>query len=87
MSDPIYRTVFTVEVFSRGPFESPDDENLSDLAAIDYAINEGDCIGSVDQTSSELVPADEIEAHLLRIGNDGAFFTDDLADYEIELGE
>lgn len=28
----------------------------------------------VDRVSAEPVPADELEAHLLRIGDDGTFF-------------
>lgn len=71
----IYRTLYQIEVFSEGPFDPGTAESdRSDLAAIDHAINEGDCIGSVVEVSSEVVPADEVHAHMLRIGNDGDFF-------------
>lgn len=78
-TETIHRTIIQVEVFSRGPFVSADfgDGDPFDLAAINYAICEGDCIGNVEQISSEEVPSDEVEANLLRIGNDGSFFTDD----------
>jgi hypothetical protein len=73
----IHHTVFTVEVFSRGPYEPADDHNLSDLAAIDYAINEGDCIGNVHRVFHEVVLPEKVESELLRIGNDGTFFNSD----------
>ena len=69
----IFRTVYEVEVFSVGPFATDPEE--SDLLAIDYAISEGDCIGSVSRTSSEPVPPDKVRDHLLRIGNEGDFFS------------
>lgn len=72
MTDPIYRTVFTVEVFSEGPWDGG-----SNLTRIAYAIDEGDCIGNTEQTSAEIVPPDQVEAHMLRIGNDGSFFEND----------
>ena len=70
MTEPIHRTVYTVEVFSIGPF----DAGLDPLGNINYAIHEGDCIGNVEQTSIEAVPREEIKAHMLRIGNAGDFF-------------
>lgn len=71
----VYRTVFTVEVFSEGPFAAQGaDHDPFSLAEINYAIVEGDCIGMVSETSSAPVPDAELEAHLLRIGNDGSFF-------------
>lgn len=76
MPKDIRRTVIQVEVFSEGPFYADGGENDPfDLAAINYAISEGDCIGSTDVVvDSEVVPPAEVEAHLLRIGNDGSFF-------------
>lgn len=71
----IYRTVYRVEVFSQGPFD--DGVGNGDpfgLAQINYAITEGDCIGNVEVVSAEQVPPNEVQAHLLRIGNDGTFF-------------
>lgn len=71
----VHRTVFTVEVFSEGPFDADgSDDGPFPLAEINHAITDGDCIGMVDRVSAEPVPADELEAHLLRIGNDGSFF-------------
>lgn len=69
--DPIYRTVFQVEVFSKGPY--PGAETL-DLEAINYDITEGLYVGDVSCVSSEVVPPNDVRAHLIRIGNDGEFF-------------
>lgn len=74
MTEPIYRTVYQVEVFSEGPHRSVDDPNMSDLEAISYDITEGPCIGDFTQVSSEIVPPEDVQAHLIRIGNDGTFF-------------
>lgn len=75
-SEPIYRTVFQVEVFSEGPFlpEGGDDDPF-DLDTINYAIMEGDCIGSIQRVSEEVVPVEDVRDELLRIGNDGEFFS------------
>lgn len=74
-SEPIYRTVFQVEVFSRGPFDlSTTPDTVSDLAAIDHEISEGPCIGYIEQVSSEVVAPENVDAELIRIGNDGTFF-------------
>jgi hypothetical protein len=71
----VYRTVFRIEVFSQGPFSlEGDDDGISDLALIDAAISDGDCIGGpVEQVSQEVVPDEEVHGHLVRIGNDGSF--------------
>lgn len=69
MTQAVHRTILTVEVFSSGPLE--DDASLSDIA---YAIEEGDCVGKVTRESSAPVAPEELEAHLIRIGNDGSFF-------------
>lgn len=72
----IYRTVFQIEVFSEGPLDvEVDDNDPFNLKEIAYAITEGDCIGNVEQISSEAVRPDEVKGHLLRIGNDGHFFS------------
>lgn len=77
----IYRTVFQVEVFSDGPYvASHRDDDPFGLKDIDYSISEGDCIGNVEEISSEEVPTDKIEAELVRIGNDGTFFERDNGD-------
>lgn len=70
----VYRTVYTVEVFSQGPFEVPEETDW--LAEINYAITDGPCIGNVDHVSTEIVPADKVGAEMHRIGNDGSFFDD-----------
>lgn len=79
-SDDIVRTVFTVEVFSRGAYEVRDDDNLHDLEAIAYDISQGDHIGDVTWTSAEIIPTGKVAEHLLRIGNDGTFFANADAD-------
>lgn len=71
----IYRTVYQVEVFSEGPFQSASrDDDPFGLKDIDYAITDGDCIGNVELVSDEIVPPEKVEQELLRIGNDGTFF-------------
>lgn len=68
----VHRSVYQVEVFSRGPFDTGMSE-VSVLAQIDYAISEDDCVGHVQLLSEEVVPAGELRGHLLRIGDDGSF--------------
>lgn len=87
MSEPIYRTTYTLEVFSRGRLTvQGNDRDPFDLEAINYAITEGDCIGQVHWENEEVVPSDELEAHLVRIGNDGSFFEDDEWFWDDESG-
>ena len=45
-----------------------------DLSDLEYAITDGDCIGSVDHDSTEEIPALEVEKELISLGNDGTFF-------------
>lgn len=81
--EPIFRTVFQVEVFSRGSLNlAARDDDPFNLKGINYEICEGECIGMVKETSSEQVPALDLESHLLRIGNDGHFFDDPDEDWE-----
>lgn len=83
MSDPIFRTVYQVEVFSEGPFEAAGGDNDPfDLSAINYAICEGDCVGSVNQVSSEVIPSELVASELIRIGNDGSYFDHEWEDDE-----
>ena len=78
MTSPVHRTTYTVEVFSRGPFvPASDDDDPFDLMAIHYAITEGDCVGNVERTHEMIVPPSALTSELLRIGNDGSFFTQD----------
>jgi hypothetical protein len=77
--DAIYRTVFSVEVFSRGPFEACcRDVDPVGLGAINEALIAGDCLGDVREVSCAVVPAVRVAAELRRIGNDGTFFDDDV---------
>jgi hypothetical protein len=64
----IHRTVFQVEVFSEGPLD------LSRRDDDPFEINEGSCVGNVEEVESTVVPPEQIEANLTRIGNDGEFF-------------
>jgi hypothetical protein len=50
---------------------------VPNLAAIDYFITDGEGIGDYRLVDRGVVPADQLEAHMLRIGNDGTFFDDD----------
>ena len=69
---PIYRTVFEVEVFSEGPYQlAPETDWLTQVA---YDITDGLWIGNVEQASTEVVPPGQVRQHLIRIGNDGSFF-------------
>jgi len=71
----IYRTVFTIEVLSDGPLNlAMRDDDPFDLLAINYEITDGDCVGNVRQTLSEIVPTDKVRDELVAIGNDGTFF-------------
>ncbi len=72
--DDIVRTVYTIEVFSRGAYEPHDDETMTDLESISFDIDQGDCIGEVTLTSSNLVAPGDLVKELQRIGNDGSFF-------------
>lgn len=74
--EPVYRTVFAIEVFSLGPY-SPRDDSLEGIA---YEIMEGDCIGNYAEIESGIVPPEALEGELVRIGNDGTFFDDPWAD-------
>lgn len=62
-----YRTVFKVEVLSRG--QLPDGISLEGL---DYAITEGDCSGNVE-VSEEQVDGTYMVALLTSQGSDPAF--------------
>jgi hypothetical protein len=41
------------------------------------AVTDGAHIGQIEQVSSEVVPPETVESELLRIGNDGSFFSTD----------
>jgi hypothetical protein len=69
---PIYRTVFQVEVFTEGPYELPAKTDW--LAQINWDITSGPWIGNVERSSGEVIPAAQVREHMLRIGNDGNFF-------------
>lgn len=74
MADVIHRTVIQVEVFTNdGPYPARAG-NAWDLAQLAYDIDEGDCIGDYAVISTEVIAPEDVEAHMLRIGNDGSFF-------------
>jgi hypothetical protein len=68
----VYRTMFTVEVFSRGPL----DVSTLTLDDIAYEITEGNCIGDYYAASQDVVSPDDVVSEMIRIGNDGTFFED-----------
>ncbi len=68
---PIYHTMFQVEVFTEGPYELPAKTDW--LAQINWDITSGPWIGNVERSSIEVIPAAQVREHLLRIGNDGNF--------------
>jgi predicted oxidoreductase len=72
----IHRTVFQIEVFSRGSF-SPQKwfGDPFELGAINYAITVGGCAGNVERVSEEVVPAGHLKDELVRIGEDEEFFS------------
>lgn len=72
--DRIYRTVFTVEVFSSGPYGD------ADLAEIAHDIMEGDCTGNYFMSEQEIVDPDKVASELERIGTDPGFFGEDYED-------
>lgn len=75
MADQIYRTVFSVEVLSDGPLIlDGGDNDPFDLEAINWAITTGECVGSVEQVSTDVVPTGEVVSHLERLGSDATFF-------------
>ena len=86
MSDPIHKTEIKITVLSRGPFVvEGDDNDPFDLAAINYAITYGDCLGQTEEISSAQIPADKVVEECIALGNDGEFFNDDeFEDEEVE---
>ena len=72
MSKTVYRTVFQVEVFHDEPIDAYPDIDL--LPEMHYLITDGPFIGNVEELSSDVVPAEDVETELVRIGNDGSFF-------------
>ena len=78
----IYKHVVQVTILS-------EEENLDkllgnewDLEEVNCAITSGDCIGSVSHESTDLVPDDQVEQELIKLGNDGCFF--DVGENEYE---
>lgn len=77
----IIKTTITLTVFHAAD-SAADAHRIQgmSLADIGYFIDEGDGIGqSVVASIEEIAPA-EVEAELTKIGNDGAFFAQDVAD-------
>lgn len=79
----IHRTTFEVVVYSEGPLNLAfRDDDPFQLLAINYEINEGGCVGGVEEARDEIVEPKAIKDALIEIGNDGEFF--DRADNEID---
>ena len=77
----IIKTTITLTVFHAAASEA-DARRLEgmSLADIGYFIDEGDGIGQSVVTAIEEIAPAEVEAELTKIGNDGAFFAQDVAD-------
>lgn len=79
----IHRTQFTITVLSNGPLELGDGDGTSDpfdLLNINYAITEGHCVGQVELTHQMVLPNEAVRGELIRLGNDGEFFDDELGE-------
>ena len=74
-----YKTTYTVTVLSEGEPVHPH----SDIGAVLEEMSDGGLIGDVEYTSAVEIPVSEIEAELVKVGNDGLFF--DLDDEETPL--
>jgi hypothetical protein len=81
MKPKYYRTVIQVEVLSEYPLN---EMFQNDLAAIAYAISEGDCSGEVTVTDSSELTGEEVAEALIAQGSDPGFFmlNDDGSDME-----
>jgi hypothetical protein len=66
----VWQTVIKVTVLSE---DGPIGDDV-DLAGINYAISEGDCIGEVEITSRQRMDPRWVRRKLVAIGNDGTFF-------------
>lgn len=64
----LYRTVFQIEVLSRGPYDPNED-----LEQINYDIVEGSCSGQVTKISSEAVTPEQMAELLTAQGSDPSF--------------
>lgn len=66
----LHRTIIRVELLSDRPWS---DEDLYDLATIDYAMTEGDTSGIVKTISREILTGKEMADALLDQGSDPEF--------------
>jgi len=64
----IYKHIYTVVVLSES------DDTVDDLSVLADSIDSGEDIGQFEHTSTEEVPAEQVEQELLAICNDGTFF-------------
>ncbi len=63
-----YKTVIQVTVLSEDPFE------WKSLADVDWAITDGDCVGSVRQESASVLDAQQTVDALTAMGSEPSFF-------------
>jgi len=75
-----YKTVYSVVVLSE---ETPI-HSYDDLAAIHYAITDGDCSGEVSKVSEEEVSAPEMAKLLIAQSSDPGFFSLDAEGNTVE---
>lgn len=68
----IRKTVFQFVVLH------PADEPLEDLEVAMYRADQDNAVGAEEVISVEDVPDDKVEAELIALGNDGAFFDHEL---------
>jgi hypothetical protein len=67
---PVYKSTYTITVLSDRPLQGG-----LDGETILYEINEGDCLGTVEETVlNEEVPAEKVVDEEVALGNDGSFF-------------
>ena len=69
-TNPVFKSVFRVTVLTTNQHVAS-----GELEEALREIDHGDSIGQIERTTlNAIVPADEIRAELLAIGNDGTFF-------------
>lgn len=76
MAKQIYKHTVIVTVLSEHDDLAKDCGDEWDLESISYQITHGSCIGDYTYESVVLIPPQDLEAELIKIGNDGTFFDD-----------
>lgn len=79
MTEPIIRTVYQLEVFSRGRYFGHDDARMTDLEALAFdAYEEGEvAVSDLRLISSEPVLPADLEAHAIRTSCDFTMLLDE----------